>query len=91
MVTYVKQCQQGKTSGMTALKTLKRETVENYDRRSLTKRLLQDRFPEALMRAVPDLCKVVTRADIKAADCHRSNRKPHATAQRNEALRCVVA
>jgi type I restriction enzyme M protein len=29
---------------------------------------LQDRFPEAAMRAVPGLCKVVTRADIEAAD-----------------------
>ncbi len=29
---------------------------------------LQDRFPEAEMRAVPGLCKVVTRAEIKAAD-----------------------
>jgi type I restriction enzyme M protein len=29
---------------------------------------LQERFPEAVMRAVPGLCKVVSRADIKAAD-----------------------
>ena len=29
---------------------------------------LQDRFPEAQMRPVPGLCKVVTRADIEAAD-----------------------
>jgi type I restriction enzyme M protein len=29
---------------------------------------LQDRFPEAEMRAVPGLCKVVSRADIEAAD-----------------------
>jgi type I restriction enzyme M protein len=29
---------------------------------------LQDRFPEAEMRAVPGLCRVVTRAEIEAAD-----------------------
>jgi type I restriction enzyme M protein len=29
---------------------------------------LQERFPEAKMRAVPGLCKVVTRAEIAAAD-----------------------
>jgi type I restriction enzyme M protein len=29
---------------------------------------LQDRFPDAQMRPVPGLCKVVTRADIEAAD-----------------------
>ncbi|CDH46395.1 type I restriction-modification system subunit M [Candidatus Contendibacter odensensis] len=29
---------------------------------------LQDRFPNAEMQAVPGLCKVVTRADIEAAD-----------------------
>jgi type I restriction enzyme M protein len=29
---------------------------------------LQDRFPEAEMRAVPGLCQVVTRAEIEAAD-----------------------
>jgi len=29
---------------------------------------LQDRFPEATMRNVPGLCKVVTRAEIEAAD-----------------------
>lgn len=29
---------------------------------------LQDRFPEATMRDVPGLCKVVTRAEIEAAD-----------------------
>jgi type I restriction enzyme M protein len=29
---------------------------------------LQDRFPEATMRDVPGLCKVVSRAEIEAAD-----------------------
>ncbi|OGR31122.1 MAG: DNA methyltransferase [Desulfuromonadales bacterium GWC2_61_20] len=29
---------------------------------------LQERFPEALVRAVPGLCKVVSRAEIEAAD-----------------------
>ena len=29
---------------------------------------LQDRFPEAEMQAVPGLCRVVTRAEIEAAD-----------------------
>ena len=29
---------------------------------------LQERFPDAVMQAVPGLCKVVTRADIEAAD-----------------------
>jgi len=29
---------------------------------------LQDRFPEAQMRAVPGLCRVVSRADIEAPD-----------------------
>jgi type I restriction enzyme M protein len=29
---------------------------------------LQERFPEAQMRAVPGLCKVVSRAEIEAAD-----------------------
>jgi type I restriction enzyme M protein len=29
---------------------------------------LQERFPDAVMEAVPGLCKVVSRADIEAAD-----------------------
>lgn len=53
------------------LDELRKEAVEQLKKAAYFHRQivwLQERFPEAVMRAVPGLCKTVSRAEIEAAD-----------------------
>jgi type I restriction enzyme M protein len=56
----IKQLEEGRKQAVEQLK----QTV--YFHRQI--HWLQERFPEAVMQAVPGLCKVVSRAEIEAAD-----------------------